>query len=159
MNERTVTEQEMIAYLQKMKQLEEQNTLRRKEIYKNIETLEECIERNTFVHSENVGSSGSTQKDTAYRILMSAYRDFEQQLELYNRILYEILQEDEKIDLIWKCIRYLPRIHSSIIVALYIEGQQWEIYARENYMSRATVFRTKKAAIQNLVVLYNAQVK
>lgn len=152
----SMNEQEIVTYLQGMKQLENNICLRREEIYKKIETLEDCIERINFSHGENIGSAPTGGvKDTAYRVLMRSYEDYDRQLNYYSEQLLEICDEEEQMQYMQQCIRRLPFKQSALIIDIYINGVSVDEYARTNYLSRATVFRSKKRAIGNLIVLYN----
>lgn len=151
-----MTEQQMADYLQEMNRLEERIGNRRKEIYREVETIEECIERNTFFRGNGEGnSSGHYRGDAVYRILMRTYRDYEEQIEQINQELLQMLEEEEKIRYIRNCLWKLPMKQSEILLDLYVNGMKWEKYAKRNYVSRATVFRNRKTALKNLLVIYN----
>ena len=149
-------EVEMKQYLQEMNTLEEKIDRRKKEAYKAVETLEESIERNSFPPTiREYNSAGVGMKDKVFDILQKSYRDNDRQLEDLSQELLQITEEEEKLRFVRRCIRGLPLMQSDLIEELVVEGCSWELFAKRNYISRATVSRRRKTAMRNLLYLYN----
>ncbi|MDD3369644.1 MAG: hypothetical protein PHP50_12315 [Lachnospiraceae bacterium] len=151
-------EAELIDYLKEMeygKRCLEQN---KKNIYHEIETQEESIRRNSFrsVGSDLPAASGhGTIKDKVYKILMQSYRNIERQVEDAAARLLELNEQEEKMQFVRQCIRMLPLNQSSIIESQFIKRQGWEVYAKNYHISKASIYRIRKTALQNLLVIYN----
>ena len=89
-----MTEADMAEYLQNLGALEEGIRYERNELMKQVESLEEAIERNTFRNSD--GSSGlrtvisQDTRDKVFHILQKAYRSIEQEIEQATHELWEL---------------------------------------------------------------------
>lgn len=151
-----MNENEMKEYLQHMSTMEEALDRRKKETYRAVETLEESIERNSFPSTvREYNPSGVGMKDKVFDILQKSYRDIDRELEEVSKELLQILEEEEKLRYMKRCIRGLPLIQADLIRDLVIGGCNWELFAKRNYISRATVSRRRKTAMKNLLFLYN----
>lgn len=152
--------QQMLQYLKDLKTMTDNLQMRRKQLYVQLETIESFIKANTFsgVLGEFAASKYKSG-DTVYKILQRTNEDMEQQLDYVSQELLQILRQEEQIRYIQKCIRMLPAAQEDIIMELFINGSDWETYGKERYLSRTTVFRNKKRALENLTVVYNANLK
>lgn len=151
-----MNEMEMKQYLQEMQVLETKIYERKKEAYEKVETLEECIERNSFPPTvREYSSSGIGKTDRTYDILEKSYMDIKRQMDDVSQELLQINEEEEKMYFVKKCIRELPMLQADIITELGIKGCSWEVFARNNYMSKATVSRKRRRAMEHLLMLYN----
>lgn len=147
---------EMKQYLHEMNMLEEKIDKRKKEAYKEVETLEESIERNSFPSTvREYSPSGVGMKDKVFDILQKSYRDIDRQLEDISLELLQITEEEEKMYFVKRCIHGLPLSQADLIRELFINGCSWELFAKRNYISRATISRRRKTAMSNLLFLYN----
>ena len=151
-------ENEMNQYLHEMNLLAKKIEKRKKEAYRAVETLEESIERNSLPASvREFHAAGVGTKDKVFDILQRSYRDIERQLEDISQELLQITEEEEKLYFVKKCIRELPIVQADLIKELVIEGCNWEAFGRRNYISRATISRRRKAAMRNLLCMYNVR--
>ena len=149
-------ETEMKQYLHEMNTLEEKINKRKKQAYQEVESLEECIERNSFPSTvREYTPSGVGMKDKVFDILQKAYRDIDRQLEELSQELLQISEEEEKMFFVKRCIRGLPLTQADLIKELVIDGCSWELFAKRNYVSKATISRRRKTAMRNLLFLYN----
>lgn len=149
-------ETEMKQYLQEMPVLTEKIDKRKQEAYKAVETLEESIERNSYpstIHEYSPAGVGT--KDKVFEILQKSYRDIERQLEDIAQELLQLTEEEEKMYFVKQCIRGLPLTQADLIKELCIDGCSWELFAKRNYISKATISRRRKNAMRNLLFLYN----
>ena len=155
-----MTEADMAEYLQNLGALEEGIRYERNELMKQVESLEEAIERNTFRNSD--GSSGlrtvisQDTRDKVFHILQKAYRSIEQEIEQATHELWELDKKEQKMRNVKKCLARLPFCFCEILEELYVKGIDWQIFAEKHAQSRATVFRARKRALDNLLVIYNA---
>lgn len=154
-----MTEADMTEYLQNLGALEEGILRERNELMKQVESLEEAIERNTFRNSD-VSSGLRTiisedTRDKVFHILQKAYRSIEQEIEQATHELWEVDKKEQKMRTVKKCLARLPYCQREILEDLYVKGIDWQDYAEKHALSRATVFRARKRALDNLLVLYN----
>lgn len=156
-----MSEGEMIEYLQNMDTLEESLFFERKELEEQIESLEEAIRRNSFRgKADDDGASrllsgGSRSEDRLYRILRNSYQDIENEIRDVTKELWNVDRKEQQMRNIRKCLTRLPYYQREILEDLYMRGIEWQNFAKKHSMSRATIFRARKRAMENLLALYN----
>lgn len=154
-----MTEAELVEYLLNMNLLEAELFYERQELESQIETLEEAIERHSLTGSGNNEISHVTVSgDKVYQILEKAERSIAEEISRVTRELWEIVKKEEQLRTVKRCLMRLPYFQRELLEDLYITGIDWKDYAKRHYQSRATVFRNRKRAIQNLLEIVNRYV-
>lgn len=107
-----MTEQQMTDYTKGMDGLKCRIAERRDRLYRQVETLEECIERNTFRHPEEGGTAAPPGGgDKLYRIWKKTRQDIEREIGDMAYQFMQLEQEEEKLAYVCRCLDmlYLPQ--------------------------------------------------
>ncbi|EET62402.1 hypothetical protein BRYFOR_05437 [Marvinbryantia formatexigens DSM 14469] len=151
-----MTEQQMTDYLKGMDGLKCRIAERRDRLYRQVETLEECIERNTFRHPEEGGTAAPPGGgDKLYRIWKKTRQDIEREIGDMAYQFMQLEQEEEKLAYVCRCLDMLYLPQRELIEELYIQGVSWTAFAREHCISIATLGRNRRNAMNSLLELYN----
>lgn len=150
----------MKGYVEKMIS-EYPNMVREREhLKKQIEAQEflsadELICAMSFSHPDGERVQSSDLSDKTARIAIG----YHEKLDKINEELLELMQKryqvlDEEITFLEESIRGLPNKLSKIMSALYLEGVSWEEAEYCFDLSRRTIARYRKLAIEDLVRTY-----
>lgn len=152
-----MTEGDMAEYLGEIEGLNEKLLAMIQDEYTHLETLEECIRRNTF-HGQPDGPAvkSGPKGDAAYYTLRAVYREMDRQVEELTMEVMKIMEGQEKLRYVNHCIRMLPCDQAELIGRLYVQREKQENYAKEKCISLPTLRRRRKTAMDNLLVLYNS---
>ncbi|MCC8102244.1 MAG: hypothetical protein LIP11_08285 [Clostridiales bacterium] len=154
-------EGDMVEYLGEMERMDKRIQEMLREEYSKLESFEECIRRRSFrngVSELGTGSqSHSTKTDTVYNILCSVQSDMDRQGREIAQQILKITEGQEKLNYVRFCIRSLPQEQEELILHVYVKGEGQVAYAKEKYFSKATASRRTRAAMGNLLELYNGR--
>lgn len=147
---------QMIDFLRDMKKRKEALSDEKIRIRSSAETMEEAIRRNTFIHSDNDGSSThGYDTDKVLHILLNSERDIEEEkrsMVLQMHVIYEI---QDKINYIQQCILLLPGADRKIITEVLIDDENVGKMADKYGFCLSHFYEKLNQSVDRLVDLYN----
>lgn len=126
-------------------------------INRAMKNANEIIEVVSFRSSEFAcmpkGKGGHTDLTKTYLDYQKALR---QRSADYKNMVYELILKEESMERVWQCYMVLSEPYYSVLTAMYVKNQKYEIAEKESGFSRQVFEKYRKAGIELIKQLYES---
>lgn len=126
-------------------------------LYQELERNDEVLETVAYPKTELSGMSGGkgNHKDLG-DVLLQYNRQICNRNEEIRKIMWELVEEEDSISRLWACFYALNDPFYSILNALYVENQLYQVVENNFDMSHKTFEKYRQRGIELLLLFYNS---
>lgn len=106
---------------------------------------------------EDMISPTNDNKDKMLNVLERQQKRFRQEAMALEEELNCLADQERKINRVWTCFRCLPPEDFALLKELYVENNKWDTVAGRQGVSKSTITKSRKLAVQKLVILVNSE--